>query len=74
MNIYQRVRATVAKQDAKRAKAEQAPINRRLGALRAAEMRRERRIEALRNGTATPRNAREDAIQCEQLEFLGIDY
>lgn len=59
-SIHERVRATLAKQEAARKKAEQAPINRRIAAQAAADARIERGIdEALRTGVAKTRREQE---------------
>lgn len=66
-NIYERVRRRLAKQEAARARADAAPINRSLAAKRAAQTRRERRDDGIINGTVMPRNAREDELQFRAL-------
>lgn len=59
-SIQERVRATLAKQEAARKKAEQAPINRRMAAQAAADTRIERGIErALESGIAKTRREQE---------------
>lgn len=73
-NIYERVRRQQAKQDAARINAEEAPARRRMAARVAADTRAERRLAGLLDGTITPRNAREDEIQCGALDDMGIDY
>lgn len=74
MSIQERIRRQIAKQDAARRTAEEAPAKRSMAARLAADTRRERRIDGICNGTITPRNAREDAIQCRALDDMGLDY
>lgn len=74
-SIHERVRAQMEKKarDEKRAEdAKRGGITRRQ---ELKDIRAEERIEGLRNGTVIPRNAREDAIQCDTLdEMYGVDF
>jgi hypothetical protein len=67
MNIYERVRRQLAKQEAAAKQAAAAPANRSAAARRAAITRRERRDDGIIDGSIMPRNAREDELQFRAL-------
>lgn len=69
-NIYERVRAQIAKQDKARKAAEYKAgehERRSRGARIAAEVRRENRDQGIIEGRIEPRNQREDDLQFEAL-------
>lgn len=66
-SIQERVRATLAKQEAAANKAEATKANRSNGAKFAAAVRRENRDNGIIDGTLMPRNDREDELQCRAL-------
>jgi hypothetical protein len=69
-SIHERVRAKLEKAARDEQRAADAAHDRRLRAAERRDQAVEDRIEGLRNGTIMPRNAREDAIQCDMLEDL----
>lgn len=69
-SIHERVRAAQEKRERDAKRAVDKAHDKRMRSLERRDMRAEARIEGLRNGTIIPRNAHEDAIQCDALDDL----